>query len=200
MSCDLSFLCRMWLQLTCAFEPRSCRRFEHGCKRGLTTNRPRTSPTRRTGWKSASTGFTYTPDAPTGLPLFIIWAPPAPPKKGVLFLRFPAALRRALKQNSSRQIPKWMFNNKNIIYHLHTNASLGVSPGGMLEERLASRCDLHRCFSRTTERLSRQARLLMSTFVPLDVILIEQKLIIQEKRMNPPVNRQLRHENFPVCC
>lgn len=75
MSCDLSYLCRMWLQLTCAFEPRCCRRFEHGHKRGSTTNRPRTSPTRRTGWKSA----------PTGLPLFIIWAPPSPPKKAFYF-------------------------------------------------------------------------------------------------------------------
>lgn len=157
MSCDLSFLCRMRPQLTWAFEPRCCRRLEHGRKRGSTTNRPRTSPTQRTGWKSAYTGFAYTPHAPTGLPLFIIWAPPPsppPPKKGVLFLPFPAALRRALKQNNSGQILKWMFNNKNIIYHLHTNASLGVTPGGMLEGRRASCCDLRRCFSRTAERLS----------------------------------------------
>lgn len=84
MSCDLTYLCRMWLQLTCAFEYCCCRRFEHGRERGSTTNRPRTSLTRRTGWKSASTGFAYTQHAPTGLSLFIIWAP-FPPKKAFYF-------------------------------------------------------------------------------------------------------------------
>lgn len=80
MSCDLSFLCRMRPQLTWAFEPRCCRRLEHGRKRGSTTNRPRTSPTQRTGWKSAYTGFAYTPHR-----IAFVHNLSSPPKKAFYF-------------------------------------------------------------------------------------------------------------------
>lgn len=165
MSCDLSCLCRM--QLTCAFEPRCCRRFEHGRKRGSTTNRPRTSPTRRTGWKSASTGFAYTPHAPTGLPLFIIWAPP-PPKKACYFSD--SLLHCGGLWNKTAVGKSW--NECLIIKTLSITSTPTLH--SVSHQGGCWRGGGHHAVT-SAAAFPGQARLLMNAFVPLDVILIEEK-------------------------